>query len=362
MKSEDDVNSEKKWNTIHIDAGRNGQGYDVRIGAGLLDQAGVLCGEVLRAERVALITDSTVGALYAPTVEKSLRAAGFSVSRFTFPAGESRKTLTTVSSALSFLSDCRLTRKDAVIALGGGVVGDLAGFVAAVYLRGIDFIQIPTTLLAAVDSSVGGKTGVDLPGGKNLVGAFWQPSLVLYDTDTFATLDHDLILDGTAEIIKTAAIRDPEFFAFIETHEIADHVDSIVARCVRIKGSVVEADERESGLRKILNFGHTMAHAIELASDYTISHGKAVADGMNLITAASERHGLTPPGTAERIGTLIAEKGFVRTTETPLEELCRLAGTDKKTQGNRISLVYLEDIGRAATTDVLLKDLYEFMK
>ncbi|MBR5228900.1 MAG: 3-dehydroquinate synthase [Firmicutes bacterium] len=339
-----------------------GKGYEILIGSGLIAQVGSLAQKVLRAEKLAILTDSTVDPLYGSEVEKSLSEAGFDVCRYVFPAGEENKTIATVTDFINFMSDNRLTRKDAVVALGGGVVGDMGGFAAAIYLRGIDFIQIPTTLLAAVDSSVGGKTGVDIPNGKNLMGTFWQPSLVLYDIDTFKSLDQGLIMDGTAEIIKTAAIRDAELLELISSTEVADNLEEIVERCVTIKGQVVEADEKESGLRKILNFGHTMAHAIELNADYGISHGRAVAIGMLLITKAAEKQGLGPAGMYDRLYEIIKSKGFEAETDAPLELLCELASTDKKTSGDKISLVYLKDAGMAETVDVKLCNLYDFMR
>lgn len=339
-----------------------GKGYEIHIGKGLLDQSGELAKKVLKADRLAILTDSTVDPLYGSQVEKSLSEAGFKICRYVFPAGEENKTIAIVTDFINFMSDNRLTRKDAVVALGGGVVGDMGGFAAAIYLRGIDFIQIPTTLLAAVDSSVGGKTGVDIPNGKNLMGAFWQPSLVLYDTETFSSLDKGLILDGTAEIIKTAAIRDADLFDLISSCDVAEHLEDIVERCVTIKGQVVEADEKESGLRKILNFGHTMAHAIERHADYGISHGRAVAIGMLLMTKASEKQGLSQAGLYDRLYEIIKEKGFETDTGIPLELLCELAGTDKKTSGDKISLVYLKEAGQAETVDVKLANLYEFMR
>ena len=268
----------------------------------------------------------------------------------------------TVMEFIEFLSRHHLTRRDAVIALGGGVAGDMGGFAASIYLRGIDFIQIPTTLLAAVDSSVGGKTGINISSGKNLAGAFWQPSLVLYDTDTFGSLNDDLILDGTAEIVKTAAIRDADLFRLVDGNGIGEILTQTVKRCVEIKGAVVDADEKEGGLRRILNFGHTMAHAIEKASGYRISHGKAVACGMAMMTAASEAAGMTEKGTCEILCRTLEKKGFKLEPEFPPEQLCRLAGSDKKTFGDRIHLVRIDKIGRASVFDLELAGLEAFMR
>lgn len=351
---------ENRIETIRISAGK---GYEVKIGSGLIPQAGALAKEVLRAGKTAIFTDSAVDALYGEQVEQSLRSAGFETCRFVFPAGERSKNINTIAAFVDFMSEHHLTRKDAVVALGGGVAGDMGGFAASVYLRGIDFIQIPTTLLAAVDSSVGGKTGVNIASGKNLLGAFWQPSLVLYDTDTFRSLNNDTILDGTAEAIKTGAIRDASLFQLIAEHEIETVLPQAVRRCVEIKGAVVDEDEKESGLRRILNFGHTMAHSIEKASDYRMSHGKAVAIGMLMVTAASEAAGMTQQGTYERLKEIIEAKGFETVyTGADLETLCRLASSDKKTSGDQISLVYIENIGISSIYDVKLAELFDFMK
>lgn len=347
---------------VHINAGNGGNGYDVRIGSGLLAQSGRMIREAVRADRAAVFADSAVDALYGETVVRQLEQAGFEVCKFVFPAGEESKNLSTVSRFIDFMAEKHLTRKDVVVALGGGVAGDMGGFAAAIYLRGIEFVQIPTTLLAAVDSSVGGKTGVDIEAGKNLVGAFWQPSLVICDTDVFGTLGADQILDGTAEILKTGAIRDAALFEKAASCSIPDVAEEVVERCVQIKGEVVDADEKEAGLRRILNFGHTMAHAIEKYSQFGISHGKAVAIGMLMMTKAFERAGRTAPGTYDRMYEVISGKGFAVSYDAPLEELCRLASSDKKTSGGSISLVYISEIGSADVFDVSLENLYDFMR
>ncbi len=347
---------------VHINAGNGGKGYDVVIGSSLLSEAGARIREVLRAYNVALFTDSSVNALYGDKVEKQLADAGFKTYRYVFPAGEGSKNLSTVASFIDFMAEHHLSRRDAVITLGGGVAGDMGGFAASVYLRGIEFVQIPTSLLAAVDSSVGGKTGVDIDAGKNLVGAFWQPSLVLCDTDTFATLGNDQVLDGTAEILKTGAIRDAALFQKATDGDIMAMAEEIVEGCVQIKGEVVDADEKEAGLRKILNFGHTMAHAIEKYSDFGISHGKAVAIGMLMITKAFERMGKTAAGTYDALYNVIKSKGFATEYGAPLDELCRLAASDKKAGGGSISLVYIPEIGLADTFDVSLEKLYDIMR
>lgn len=356
------------------------KGYDVLIGAGLLELSGELSAHVLRGKKAAIFADERVYALYGNIIEKSFADAGFEIFAFKFEGGESSKNIDTVARFVDFMAERHFSRKDAVVALGGGVAGDMGGFAASIYQRGIDFIQIPTTFLAAVDSSVGGKTGVNISAGKNLMGAFWQPSLVIYDTDTALTLGRDLLLDGMAEVIKTGAIRDKELYDFSADSEIIDKYSKgfggaerlggadedllkIVKRCVEIKGAVVEADEKESGLRKILNFGHTMAHAIEKHSNYRISHGKAVAMGMMIITAASEACGLTKKGTAARMKEILEKKGYsTNYGDAGFEELSLIAASDKKASGGNISIVYITEPGHAETRDVDLAGLADFLK
>ena len=317
----------------------------------------------VKDRKVCIVTDSHVAEHYLAQVEAIAAAHCASAVHFIFPAGEESKTLATVENLYEFLIQNKFERRDMLAALGGGVVGDLTGFTAATYLRGIDFIQIPTTLLAAVDSSVGGKTGVNISAGKNLMGSFWQPSLVLYDTGTFESLNDDLILDGTAEIIKTAAIRDASLLQLVEKSGIESCLPDITARCVKIKVGIVEKDEKESALRKILNFGHTMAHAIEKDSEYRISHGKAVAIGMLMVTQASEAAGMTEKGTYRKLFDLIASKGFE--TSYPgadLKRLCQLATNDKKASGDSVSLVYIEKIGISSICDVKLDQMQSFFE
>jgi 3-dehydroquinate synthase len=342
---------------IRINAG---DGYDFVIGGGLLDEIGRMAASVMDARRIAVFTDSTVNRLYADKIEDQLRQARFKTYRYVYEAGEQSKNLDTTAQFLDFMSECGLTRGDAVAVLGGGVAGDMGGFAASVYLRGIDFMQIPTTLLASVDSSVGGKTGVDTKYGKNLVGTFWQPSLVVCDTDTFDSLGEDLMLDGFAEVIKTAAIKSDKMFGDLENGLFTENMSDIIARCVTIKGDVVHDDEKESGLRRILNFGHTMAHAIELESGYKISHGRAVAIGMLMITRASEAHGLTEAGTYKRLYDLISSHGYQTEPDAPLEKLCEAARRDKKSGGSFIKLVYIPKIGEAAVMKVDFDELYDF--
>ena len=253
--------------------------YDVRIGSGLLGRCGDYLAALLGQRRIAVLADDTVASLYLDTVTAALEDAGFAVCSHIFPSGEGRKNLSTLTELLEFLASEHLTRTDCVAALGGGVTGDMAGFAAAVYLRGIRYVQLPTTLLAAVDSSVGGKTAVDLTAGKNLAGAFCQPAAVICDTDCLKTLPPDVFADGAAEAVKTGVLSDEALFALFEDGTLTADPGEVIARCVAYKAGVVERDEKEQGERKLLNLGHTVGHAIEKCSGYVIPHGHAVAAG-----------------------------------------------------------------------------------
>ena len=253
--------------------------YEVTIGAGLLRECGARLKTVLGGCRIAVVADSNVAPLYLETVCASLRDAGFAVCSYVFPSGEAHKNFTTLSAILEFLAESQLTRTDCVAALGGGVTGDMAGFAAASYLRGIRYVQLPTTLLSAVDSSVGGKTAIDLAAGKNLAGAFLQPAAVLCDTDCLRSLPAAVFADGAAEAIKTGVLSGETLFSLFEDGTLTDAPAEVIARCVRYKAGVVERDEKERGERRKLNLGHTVGHAIEKCSGYAIPHGHAVAAG-----------------------------------------------------------------------------------
>ena len=336
--------------------------YSVHIGSGLLARCGTLMADVTSTGCCALITDSNVAPLYADTVRASLEQAGVRTHLYTFPAGEQNKNLSTYGEILDFLTRIRLTRSDFIVALGGGVVGDMAGFAAATYLRGVDYVQIPTTFLAASDSSVGGKTGLDLPGGKNLVGAFHQPKLVICDTDTFLTLPTEVFADGVAETLKHGLIADADFFRFCVEEDINAHIDSVVARNVAIKAAVVGEDEREHGKRKLLNFGHTLGHAIETISHFTITHGHAVAMGMVLAARAAEKLGHSPSGTLDAILAANQRCGLPTRCPYTATEIYAAAAADKKRSGDSIDLVVLEEIGRAKTLRLDMAGLREFVE
>ena len=332
--------------------------YPVQIGAGLLDRCGEHIAAITKSRRCAVVTDSSVGPLYGKRTQDSLQKAGFTAMTYVFPAGERSKNLATYGEILEFFARNRLTRSDLVVALGGGVVGDMAGFAAATYQRGVDYVQIPTTFLAASDSSVGGKTAVDLEAGKNLAGAFHQPKLVLCDTDTFQTLPADTFADGMAETLKHGLIADADFFAELMTGR--PDPGRMVRRNVEIKAAVVGEDEYERGTRKLLNFGHTLGHAVEKCSGYTISHGHAVAIGMVLATRAAERLGYSPAGTLDAV--LEACRRFALPVDSPYAagQLYDAATGDKKRDGGGIDVVVLKRVGQARTVRLDLEGLRAF--
>ena len=343
--------------TIRVTAGG---GYDVVIAPGLLREAGARIRAVCRGGKLCLAADDRVAALYAGTVEASLREAGFQTACFVFPRGEASKTPETWLRLVRFLAQQELGGTDALVALSGGVTGDLAGFAAASYRRGIGLVQLPTTLLAAVDSSVGGKTAVDLPEGKNLLGAFYQPDLVLCDTESFQTLDPETRRDGCAEIVKYAMLRGAPLLARLRDPSAADGED-VIARCVEIKSEIVGRDERDRGERKLLNFGHTVGHAVELRSGYTVTHGCAVAIGMAVVTRACARRGLCPPETAETLLELLRLYGLPTKTEFSARSLAQAMRADKKRAGDTLDLIVPREIGRCEIRPTPLAALEAFV-
>ncbi|MBQ8688557.1 MAG: 3-dehydroquinate synthase [Ruminococcus sp.] len=322
------------------------QEYDIYIENGILDACGTILKEATKAQKTAVITDDTVDALYSARVTESLEAAGFEVFKFVFPHGEPSKCSATLNQIYDFLCENSITRTDCLVALGGGVVGDITGFAAATFLRGMDFVQIPTTLLAQVDSSVGGKTAIDLPGGKNLVGAFKQPVCVICDPETLRTLPAEIFSDGMGEVIKYGMIRDAALFDQIAAHDqesITAILEDVIAACISIKRDVVEADEFDTGERMILNFGHTLGHAIESYYHYeTYSHGSAVAAGMCMMAAKT-----CTPEVTERLKKCV--QAYNLPTEVPVEmkELVPLCGKDKKRAASQLRFIVCKTIGRA---------------
>ena len=330
-----------------------GRAYDIQIGRGLLAQAGEQAKAVLpSAKRIFVVTDTTVAPLYAQQVEQSLSGAGYVVTVCAVPAGEHSKSAGQLAWLWEQMMAAGLTRTDAVAALGGGVVGDLAGFAAATILRGVDFIQIPTTLLAQVDSSVGGKVAVDLEHGKNLAGAFWQPRLVLMDPDTLDTLDDKTFADGMAEVVKYGCILDRAFFDFLSQRPqramLMEEIEYILYTCCNLKRMVVEEDERDTGKRMLLNFGHTVGHAYELAGHYeTWTHGQAVAAGMVKAAWLGVELGVTPEGVPQQLREVLTALGLPDAIPCTAEEYAAAIGLDKKGAGADITLILLRALGQA---------------
>lgn len=345
--------------TVHVDTGKP---YDIFIERGIIDNCGEYISKISKAEKITVITDSNVAPLYQWRVLNSLEKCGFQPKVHIFKAGEESKNLKSISDMYDTLAQFNMTRKDLVVALGGGVTGDMAGFAAATYLRGIDFVQIPTSLLAQVDSSVGGKTGVDLPYGKNLVGAFHQPIAVLIDPDTLSTLSDKFICDGMAEVIKYGCIKDAEFFQNLADTNALDHIEDVIETCVSIKRDVVNRDEKEKDERMLLNFGHTLGHSIEKLYNFKgITHGMAVAIGMVLIAKAGENQGITESGTADEITAVCHKYGLPTTDKASFAEMANAAKNDKKASGNSINLVLLNKIGDSFTQKIELDKLEDFI-
>lgn len=347
---------------IHVSASKR---YDVLIEEGLLSQAGGLIGKSKAPDRVLIVSDETVAELYLAQAKGAFVAAGIQVETFVFKPGEQSKTMVTVTRILELLGDLGFTRKDMIVALGGGIPGDISGFAASCYLRGIRFMQIPTTLLAAVDSSVGGKTGVNLGAGKNLAGAFWQPSLVVCDPEVFKTLSWDIFLDGLGESIKYAMLMDPGLFLRLEAGmdrlpEDSELVKDIILSGVSIKARIVEEDERDTDVRQLLNFGHTFGHAIEKASKYSISHGKAVAMGMDLMTKAAAEKKICPPSVYDKLHNLLLSYGYRLDCPYSREELLEYAARDKKRSGDRMNIVVPLAIGECRILNIEASQLGEY--
>ena len=345
--------------TITVNASRE---YEVQIGSGLLHHLGQQAATLTKAKKAAIISDSNVFPIYGEAAETSLVKAGFTVVSYVFDAGEESKNGSTYLSILNFLAENQLTRSDLLIALGGGVVGDITGFSAATYLRGIAYIQIPTSLLAMVDSSVGGKTAIDLPAGKNLAGAFYQPHLVLCDTDCLNTLPKSVFIDGCAEVIKYGVLYDAQLFShLLEKGTEFDRV-SVVSRCVELKRNVVSADEFDTGERQKLNLGHTIGHGIEKQSNFAISHGKAVAIGMAIVSKAAAALGICPPEVYKNIIAILDKFLLPSNTNYTAQELYTCALSDKKRSGGSVNLIIPEKIGRCIIQPTDISELLTFIK
>lgn len=335
--------------------------YDVIIERGALSRAGELAASVISPCSLCIVTDDTVDALYAGALEESLTSAGFKTVKFVIPHGEASKNTVSLVSLLEFMAEHALTRADAIVALGGGVVGDLAGFAAAVYLRGIKFIQIPTTLLACVDSSVGGKTGVDLAAGKNLAGAFHQPSLVICDPDTLETLTPEIFSDGCAEVIKYALINDKPLFELIG-RGIKENIEDVIAVCVKNKAEIVAADEFDTGRRQLLNLGHTVGHAIEARSHFEISHGCAVAMGTVIVARAAVSLGLCDKAELREMIKVLGAHALPTECPYSAEELTEISLKDKKRFGDTLTLVVPYAIGDSRLYKIHVNELKDFIQ
>lgn len=338
-----------------------GKGYDIIIQKGILPECAEYIKQVSSAEKVCVVSDTNVFPIYGESVMSSLNENGFKAISYIFEAGEQSKKISTVASIVEFLAENQLTRNDLVVALGGGVCGDMAGFAAAIYLRGIEFVQIPTSLLAQVDSSVGGKTAVDLPQGKNLCGAFHQPCLVLIDSNTLDTLSPHFFSDGLAEAIKMGCIKSADLFDKIENNDAHDIIDDIIYECDLLKAGVVERDEKEHGERALLNFGHTAGHAIEKLHNFTtISHGEAVGIGMVMITKAGEESSITQKGTSQRIAAVLKKNNLLTSDTHSVEEIVGAMSADKKRTATSIKFAMLRSIGDSFINPIDNKDIPSF--
>ncbi len=336
--------------------------YTVFLEENALEVAGEFLLPFCPGRYVAIVTDQTVDALHGKTLESSLSRSGIRFVKFVIPPGEGSKQAAQYIRLLEFLAEEKLTRADLLLAFGGGVVGDLAGFAAATYLRGIPFIQIPTTLLAMVDSSVGGKTAIDLAAGKNLAGAFYQPKAVLCDTAVLKTLPKATFSDGCAEVIKYGVIGDTALFAHLEEAGIAFDRERVIAACIRMKSKIVEEDEFDKGNRQLLNLGHTFGHAIEACSRYAVSHGQAVAMGMVMMAACATANGLCERTLGDKIASVCRQFGLPTQTAYTKESLYAAMLGDKKRQGDVITLVVPEDIGRCRLYPVPIGELPAFLE
>lgn len=337
--------------------------YPIIIEDGLLDRVDVEIKKIFNGNKIFILTDENVNKHYGEKITSKLKDVGYEVKRQVLSAGEETKSFFTLPEVYNELLDFNLTRSDLMITLGGGVIGDLGGFVASTYLRGVSFIQIPTSLLAQVDSSVGGKVAVDLEKGKNLVGSFYHPKSVLIDPLVLKTLDKRFLVDGMAEVIKYGCIKDKELFKYLENihnyDELINNIGIIIHRCCDIKREVVEKDERDTGERMLLNFGHTIGHAIEQYYNYSkYTHGEAVAIGMYNISLLSEEYGITEIGTSKRIKSILEKYDLPYEMEIDIENILDTMNLDKKKLGKKLNLITLKEIGKSE----IYKTTNEFFK
>jgi len=345
--------------TVHVNTAKE---YDVLIGSGLLAAIGEHVSAMKKVRTVCIVSDENVFPLYGKTVADSLEKHGIRVESFVFPAGESYKNAETYLKLLNYLAEEGLTRTDLIVALGGGVVGDLAGFAAATYLRGISYIQVPTTLLAAMDSSVGGKTAIDLPAGKNLAGAFHQPDLVLCDITCLDTLPERVFRDGCGEVIKYGILYDEALFSHLMERGLDFDREAVITRCVELKRDAVVQDEFDTGARMKLNLGHTVGHAIEKCSHYAVTHGEAVAAGTAIVSRMAYHAGICDQTTMEQIIAIIHKFRLPVTTGYSAEELSGFAISDKKRSGAHINMILPERIGFCRIVSVPIQNIPSFIE
>lgn len=344
---------------VHISASRE---YEVLVERGLLHRCGDLIKAATGARKAVVIAGDIVYPLYGGQVERSLTDAGLEVLHYVLPHGEQAKTLENYGELLEFLSRNHLTRSDVLVALGGGVTGDLTGFAAATYQRGMPFVQLPTTLLAAVDSSVGGKTAVNLPTGKNQVGCFYQPSLVLCDPEVLSTLPEEEFRCGCAEVIKYGVLGSRSFFDQLKAIPIEEQLEDVICACVEMKRDLVNQDEFDRGLRQLLNLGHSFGHAVEACSHFSVLHGQAVAIGMAAITRAAAAKGYCSEETLGEVLAILNQYRLPTSSGFGLEEMAEAALTDKKLTGGAMHLVVPEAIGRCAIVSVPVEEIRDWMK
>ncbi len=320
--------------------------YDIVIEQGIISKIGELALSVTKGKNCLVVSDSNVFPIYGDAVKKSLEENGFNVFSFVFEAGEQRKNSDTLLSILSKLATEKFNRDDFVLALGGGVSGDMAGFAAAIYMRGIDFINVPTSLLAMIDSSVGGKTAIDLPEGKNLVGAFHQPSMVIIDPSLLSTLPKKFFLDGLGEAVKYGVIKSKSLFERFENESPDSFIEDLIVESVSIKRDIVEADEFESGCRMLLNMGHTFGHAIEKCCNFeSVTHGEAVAIGILYAAKLGIALGISSEADRERIYKLLVKLGLPTSVDVKIEDIISAMSVDKKSHGSYINFVLFTEIG-----------------
>lgn len=353
----------RKDGSMELKVDLKDRSYPIIIEKGLINRVSEEIRKVYKGKKIFIITDDNVNKYYGGKISEELKKNDFEVKLLALKPGEETKNFNTLPIVYNELLDFNLTRSDLIIALGGGVIGDLAGFVASTYLRGVDFVQIPTSLLAQVDSSVGGKVAVDLDRGKNLVGSFYHPKCVLIDPEVLNTLDNRFFIDGMAEVIKYGCIKDKQFFDYLEKMEnnqrLINNMEVVIHKCCDIKRQVVENDEKDKGERMLLNFGHTLGHAIEQYYNYTkYSHGEGVAIGMYEISKISEEKGLTKKGTSQRIKDILVKYNLPYELDVNIEETLEAINLDKKKLGNDLNVIILKEIGNSE----IYKTTAEFFK